>query len=214
MSSALLFDLDGTLLDTLDDLTSSVNAALSQLACPTHNREMIKLMIGDGMRALVWRALPDAMRGPAEVDRATTLFRRHYADHWDVATSPYDGIVEALAELKGRQIPLAVISNKPHAFTLRCIEHYFPDTFQIVLGHEDGAPKKPDPAPLRKTAKALGLRPAECAYIGDSPQDMQAARRARMRPVAVSWGFRQSWELAEAHAELILHKPSELTSLA
>ncbi len=212
--SAVVFDLDGTLLDSLADIAATVNIVLRELGFPEHEEQRYRYFVGDGVVTLMERVLPADVDRGTWVPRCVAKFHEVYDRHWNVDTRPYDGIVELLAELRRRKIPLAVLSNKPHPFTLKCVDEYFERSdFTIVLGQRDGVPKKPDPAAAIEIASTLDLAPEQCIYLGDSLVDMQTAVRAAMCPVGALWGFRQRDELiANGAAHLIAH-PSELLAL-
>ena len=211
---AVLFDLDGTLLDTLQDLSDAVNAALSHLGHPVHPTDAYRTMVGSGIEHLLEAALPAERRNGAEVAVAVDLASRAYADGWRNATHPYEGVPELLAELDRRRIPTAVISNKPHPFTLLAVRHFFPNhPFGAVLGDRPGVPRKPDPAMALEAAAIMGVPPGDCLLLGDSGSDMRAARSAGMTAAAALWGFRGRAELESAGAEVLLTKPLGLLTL-
>jgi phosphoglycolate phosphatase len=208
---AAILDLDGTLLDTLADLAGSMNEALADLGFPTHAMDCYRTFVGEGILSLVARTLPAEHRDEATVLRATERYRAAYARNWANQTQPYEGIPEALAVLQQANVPLTVLSNKPHHFTKLCIEHFFPaNLFQVVLGQRDEVPRKPDPAAAFEIATQLGLSPREIAFIGDTDTDINTGRAAGMDALGVAWGFRPVSELIEAGASGILHHPSEL----
>ena len=211
-SLALLLDLDGTLVDSLGDIAASVNAVLSARRLPEHSVDDYRRMIGDGIGTLVARAMgPDS---GAPFDEVLAEVRAHYDAHMLDQTAPFPGIDEALAELGRRRIPLAVVTNKPHAKAQRMVEHLFSTVgFGAVLGDREGVPCKPDPASALEAARVLGVAPSRCAFVGDSDVDMKTARAAGMRAVGVAWGFRDVDELREAGADHIISDARELLSL-
>lgn len=211
---AVLFDLDGTLMDTLGDLADSVNAVLSGAGHPTHPEPAFKLFVGDGITELVRRTFPPrALSGPA-LAAAVEAVRAEYDRRWDKRTRPYDGVAEMLGSAAGRGLPLGVLSNKPDAFTRLIVERYFPAVrFAVVLGARPGVALKPDPAGAFEAAAALGVRPAEVLYLGDTATDMKTAVSAGMFPVGVLWGFRGADELREAGAKRLLDRPEDLGAL-
>ncbi len=217
-NGAVLFDLDGTLIDSLADLGEAVNRMLAELGFPAHPAERCREFIGEGARRLVERALPEAARGDeALVERALALYQRHYAACWHEQTRVYPGVRELLRDLAGAGARLGVISNKPHEFTRLCVAHFFPETgFAVVLGQREGVPRKPDPAAGLEAAAALGVAPGACVYVGDSGVDMRFARAAGMRGIGVAWGFRSREELlvngAAAVAENAAALRRELTA--
>ncbi len=211
---AIIFDLDGTLLDTIDDLTASMNAALASLGFPTHDREAYKIFVGDGVRELVARAFPEAHRDDATVARGMKRMREEYRKRWADATKPYDGILEMLDALAARNIPTAILSNKPEDFTRTCVDHFLDRCpFAIVRGARDGTPKKPDPAAAIAIAQTLGFDPKEILFVGDTCTDMRTAVAAGMIPVGVLWGFRGEAELRDTGAQHLIAHPSELVTL-
>jgi phosphoglycolate phosphatase len=211
---AVLFDLDGTLLDTLDDIADAANGVLSSHGYPTHEVDAFRLFVGEGARTLVYRVLPPEARDDATVDRMYAEFRREYALNWNAKTRPYDGIPEMLDGVVGRKLKIAVLSNKPDDFTRRCVVELLPRwRFDVVLGHHDGIPAKPDPAGALAVARDLGTPPERIAYLGDSSIDMKTAVASGMFPIGVLWGFRSREELEKNGALALIAKPSELFAL-
>lgn len=211
---AVLFDLDGTLLDTLTDLADSMNAVLRGRGFPEHPRDSYRFFIGDGVPTLVRRALPPAAAADDELAEAAVLeYHREYGRRWDAATRPYPGIAELLWELTRRGLPMAVLSNKPDRFTSTCTDRFFPGIrFAHVEGQRPDRPHKPDPAGAFEAARRMGVKPAEVLYVGDSSVDMRTARAAGMFPLGVSWGFRPRAELLEHGALSIVDEPGELSA--
>jgi phosphoglycolate phosphatase len=208
---AVLFDLDGTLLDTLEDIASAANEVLGRHGLPAHPPEAYRRFIGDGVAMLFRRALPPEHAEPERVARCVEDFRGAYARSWDVRTCPYDGIPELLDALASRGLVLALLSNKPDDFTRLCASAYLARwPFRAVLGQREGTPRKPDPAGALEIAGQLGVPAGQFLYVGDSAVDMETARRAGMRPVGVSWGFRPAEELWAAEAEAVIAHPAEL----
>ncbi len=212
---AVIFDLDGTLLDTLADLADSANAVLTALGHPTIPTEEYKELIGDGMAKLVERAIPDAAKpSEAELDAALEDFQRQYEQRWNAKTRSYSGIPELLDRLVERDIKLGVLSNKKHEFTLKCVEEFLsPWPWGAVFGQREGIAKKPDPAGAFDAAAALDLPPEACLYVGDSGVDMHTGVRAGMTPVGVLWGFRDAAELRGMGADHLIETPAELLDL-
>lgn len=208
--SVAIFDLDGTLLDTLEDLADATNRALAQCGYPQHPTDSYNYFVGDGMRVLMERAAPPAAT-TEEVDRLCELFLREYSQCWDHRTRPYAGVENMLSELRQRNIRCAVLSNKPHDFTATCIKRFFSSkTFDIVYGQRQGVAKKPDPIGALDIARQLGVEPRECLYVGDTAVDMQTGKRAGMFTIGVLWGFRDLAELKENKADLIVQTPGEI----
>lgn len=212
---AVIFDLDGTLLDTLADLADSANAVLASRGHETIPTEEYKELIGDGMAKLVERAIPEAAEpSEEELEAALIDFQSEYARRWNAKTHLYSGIAELLNELVSLDIKLGVLSNKKHEFTVKCVDEFLaPWPWGTVLGHREGIEKKPDPAGAFDAAKALDVSPDSCLYVGDSGVDMHTAVRAGMIPVGVLWGFRDSAELRGMGAEHLIGQPGELLEL-
>ncbi|MES2438274.1 MAG: HAD-IA family hydrolase [Verrucomicrobiota bacterium] len=210
MKHGLIFDLDGTLVDSLQGLSSSVNHALADSVLPTHSSEAIRGFIGNGARILIERAAP---AGAAE-ELLITLeqaFRSHYDASWPNGTFSYGGITALLESLQALGHPLAVLSNKPHPFTETIVSRIFPTIrFTSVLGQRAGVPHKPDPAGALEISKAFGLHPADCAVIGDSTMDIETARNAGMLAIAVTWGFHDPERLIASGADFLADSPADL----
>lgn len=210
---AVVFDLDGTLLDTLADIADAMNSVLSAHGFPTHPLDAYRTFVGDGVRTLATRTIPAERRDEADIDRFTAQMRDAYAANWDNKTAPYDGIAAMLDTLVERGVRLAILSNKPHDFTELCVQKLLPRwTFDVVLGHKDGIPLKPDPGGAIEMARLLGLAPGDILYVGDSGMDMTAATAAGMFPLGVLWGFRSRQELLENGARGLCSVPSDIVS--
>ena len=211
---AVLFDLDGTLLDTLEDLADSMNAALQQLGFPPHPLAPYKYFVGDGVTNLVMRALPEAHREEATVAQAVGLMRSHYAEHWADKTRPYPGVPELLDALGARGVRMAVLSNKPDDSTKLCVAKLLPSwRFDAVIGASKAVPPKPDPTGVREVVARLGVPVEEFLYLGDTNTDMQTANAAGMFAVGALWGFRPAEELREAGARALIERPADLLKL-
>ncbi len=212
--AAALFDLDGTLLDTLADLGNCMNTALTRLGYPEHPLERYRYFVGDGMETLARRCLAEATDDEAVVARLVAEMRREYGRRWALATRPYDGVPGMLTELAAMGLRLAVLSNKPHDFTGRVVTHFFPDhRFEVVWGARPEFAKKPDPAGALALAAAMDLAPAAFVYLGDTNTDMQTARAAGMLPVGACWGFRDAAELSASGARYLVWHPTEVVDL-
>ncbi len=212
---AVLFDLDGTLLDTIDDIRDSMNLVLQHMGHAGHPREAYKYFVGNGMEVLASKALPPETRNQSTIARCVTLMRQEYGRRWHQRTRPYGGIMELLAKLRDLGMRLAVLSNKPHDLTLAAVEHFFPGhPFTIVQGAKDDIPRKPDPTGALLVAKVLAVDPPATLYLGDTSIDMQTARAAAMYPVGAAWGFRTREELQASGAAVIIGHPLELIGLA
>jgi phosphoglycolate phosphatase len=211
---AVLFDLDGTLLDTLKDLADSVNKGLKTLGFPQHSMKTIKYFIGDGREVLAWKSLPENNRDEKTVNQLVDLINKEYYQHWADNTRPYPGVPELLGALEKRGIKMTILSNKPHEFTDLTVTRLLSGRkFEIVSGAVPSMPKKPDPAAALQIAEQLNICPARFLYVGDSDIDMKTAIAADMFPVGVTWGFRTAEELKAAGAKVLVHQPTELLEL-
>lgn len=213
-AKGVIFDLDGTLLDTLDDLADSVNAALVALGMPTHARIAYRHFVGDGMRTLAERVLPASARTTDVVARCVEAIRAEYGLRWADKTRPYAGVPEMLTLLEQHGVPMAVLSNKPEEFTKKCVARMLPAwRFAVVRGAREGEPLKPDPRPALAVARMLGAMPCELVYVGDTATDMLTGRQAGMYTVGVLWGFRDEAELRQAGAHTIIRAPQDIATL-
>lgn len=207
---AVIFDLDGTLLNTLEDLADAANAALAARGLPLHPVEAYRFFVGSGVRELMRRAAPENMPEPALRDLVEGM-RGQYAANWANKTQPYTGIVPMLQRLASLALPVAVLSNKPHDFTLLCVRRFFPNiAFARVQGCPEEGKPKPDPSLALDIAGEFGLRPGRVLFLGDSSIDMDTARAAGMIPAGALWGFRPEAELKAHGAEVLLAAPEEL----
>ena len=212
---AVIFDLDGTLLDTLDDLADAANQTLAHFGQPTHSIDAYRLFVGDGLLTLIDRIIPDGRRGPEDLARYAAKFQELYMANWDATSRPYPGIEEMVAQLAASPLRLCVLSNKPQAFTQLCVQRFFgSDCFELVFGERPGVAKKPDPAGALEIADTLGLEPAVILYVGDTATDMKTGQGAGMDTVGVLWGFRDRAELEEHRAGLIVATPKEIVDHA
>ncbi|WP_294176788.1 HAD family hydrolase [uncultured Selenomonas sp.] len=209
---AVIFDLDGTLVDSLADLSDSVNLMLESYGFPTHEMEKYRYFVGNGSKKLMERTLPRDKAASAEfVEEALVKYKAIYKERLLEKTRPYNGVRELLAELKSRGIPLAVCTNKHNDAALTIVKILFaPGTFEEVLGDRPGFPKKPNPATPLEIASHLGVKPDEVAYLGDTSVDMETAVHAGFLPVGVLWGFRPEEELVKSGAKILLKAPLEL----
>lgn len=211
---AVVFDLDGTLLDTLEDLADCCNRVLRQRGFAEHPLAAYRHFVGDGREKLIWRALPEAHRTAGVVTNAVEEFNHYYNLHWADKTRPYPGVIDLLTELRRRAIQCAVVSNKPHRFTEIAVSGLLAAfEFAAVLGARDGTPNKPHPALAFEAAKKMGVAPQRCLYVGDTDVDMYTASAAGMLPVGASWGFRGREELLRAGAAFLLSCPQDLLEL-
>ena len=210
---AIIFDLDGTLLDTLADIACAVNDALARFGCPPHALDAYRYLVGDGVATLFERALPPDRVDATTVHQCMAAFREEYERQWNVRTRPYPGIEEMLDELAERPIQLAVLSNKPHEFTQRCVQHYLSRwKFHAVFGQRDGVPRKPDPAAAREIAALLRVAPRGACMWAIRPW-ICTRRNAGMLPVGVLWGFRLRDELETAGTQHLIDHPRQLLDL-
>lgn len=205
----IIFDLDGTLLNTLYDLGNSCNRTLERYGYPTHAMEAYRYFVGNGMKMLVKRALPQDFSGDFEL--ILNDFLNDYEANLTKDSRPYNGVIETLKLLNQKNIPIAVCTNKKQAYTDQIINHYFKDiNFSAVIGDQFDGHHKPDPTHPFAIAKTLGLEPHNIYFVGDSNVDMQTAANAGMIPVGVSWGFRPVEELLEHGAKIVLNSMQEI----
>lgn len=211
---AVLFDLDGTLLDTVDGLAAAGNRMLLKKGFPTHPVENYRYFVGEGAAVLVHRALPPEARSEKIEKECLAIYLDDYSQNWRDGAKPYSGIIDMLNELTDRGVRLAVLSNKPHDITVMCMAHFFsPWTFEIVLGQRSNVPRKPDPAGAWEVAQYMNLPTASFLYMGDTAIDMKTSRAAGMFAVGVCWGFRPRHELKENGAEVLVEHPREIAPL-
>jgi phosphoglycolate phosphatase len=208
---AVIFDLDGTLLDTLQDIADACNAALARNGFPAHPVDAYRYFVGDGVPALVSRVVPPDRQDAVTLGKMASAYREEYQQRWNATTHPYAGVPELLDELTARGLVLAVLSNKPDDFTRRCVSEFLPRwQFSMVLGASAAHPPKPDPAGALHIAAKLNLPAGEFIYLGDTATDMRTATAAGMFPVGVLWGFRTAEELRSSGAVQIIEHPGEL----
>lgn len=211
MIKAVLFDLDGTLTDTIDDISDAMNRSLRLHGLPEWTVAEYCYLVGDGAKKLAERAVRDRQDLALSVQRE---YQAYYETHTRVKSRPYDGVPEMLRALQARGLPLAVFSNKPDADTKNVVSHFFPEVpFAVVRGQVEGVPVKPDPTGALAVAKALGVLPEEVLYLGDTATDMGCAVNAGMHPVGVLWGFRKEDELRSSGAEHIIGHPLEILNV-
>ncbi len=211
MTKLVIFDLDGTLLNTIADLGAACNQALSHFHYPTHELADYPRLVGNGVNNLIRRALPEGERTEENVQRLRTVFVPYYDEHNCVFTKPYEGIVEVLNALRERGIRLAVASNKYQAATQRIVAHFFPNTFDCVLGEREGIARKPDPQIVTDILAEISVSDKnEVLYVGDSDVDMQTAKNAHLRSIGCAWGFCTEETLRAEHPTILIHKPEEI----
>ena len=211
---AVLFDLDGTLLDTIDDIGDAINRVLTQKGFSTHNMDTYRRLVGNGALNTIIGALPEDKRIDSVINSCLKAFQEDYSRNWNVKTRAYDGIPELLDSLTVRGVKITVLSNKPHRYTKQCMEGFLPDwDFDVVFGQRDDVPRKPDPAGALEIAEKLDLSPSDFLYLGDTEVDMKTSIDAGMFPVGVLWGFRSAEELKENGAEVLIKRPFEALDL-
>jgi phosphoglycolate phosphatase len=211
---AVVFDLDGTLLDTLEGIADAMNHVLQEHGWPAHPVQAYRRFIGGGMRAQVRHALPASQRQEEMITECLVAYRRTYNRLWQEKTRPYPGIPELLNTLTDKHIKMAVLTNKPQRITELCIQAFFPDeTFTVIQGQRDHIPLKPDPAGSLDIAERLRVSPRACVFVGDSEIDIQTAVHAGMFPVGVLWGYRPEQELREHGAQAVIQHPGELLNI-
>ena len=211
---AVLFDLDGTLLDTIEDIGDAVNRVLEQNGFPAHNLDTYSRFVGDGAANLISRALPEDKRIDTIIRPCLDAFLEDYGKNWNVKTRPYEGIPELLDTLTSRGLKMAVLSNKPHRHTKKCMDGFLFDwSFDVVFGQRDDVPRKPDPAGALEIAEQLHISPADFLYLGDTETDLKTSIAAGMFPVGVLWGFRSAEELKESGAKVLIKSPLEALDL-
>jgi phosphoglycolate phosphatase len=207
---AILLDLDGTLVDSLQDIADAMNATLREAGMPTHDTEAYREFVGHGLPALVARAMAPGGDHAALLASARARYEAHCVDR----TLPYAGVPQMLAELGLRNITLAVLSNKPHSMTQRVVRELFGDvSFAAVVGDRPEVPRKPDPAGALGIAKTIGVIPSRCWLVGDSAVDLQTATAAQMVGIGVAWGYRSVQELRAARPVTLVDGPDEVVAL-
>ena len=206
-----IFDLDGTLLSTLNDLASSTNYALRWAGMPERTIEEVRMFVGNGVKLLMERAIPEGVNNP-KFEETYAKFREHYMEHNLDTTRPYDGIPELLHELKRRGKHLAIVSNKFYAATQDLAKHFFPDTIEVAIGERDNIRKKPAPDTVLEALRQLNVSKEDAVYIGDSDVDIMTAKNCGLPCISVLWGFRDKDFLIEHGGSLFVDKPIEILS--
>lgn len=205
----LIFDLDGTLLNTLDDLTASVNYAMGQCGFPERTIDEVRSFIGNGVKVLIRRAIPEGT-GEAEYNKAHSEFRKHYSENSRNKTAPYEGIMELLHTLKSKGYVLAIVSNKVDFAVKDLRDKFFSDVIDVAIGDSDATRTKPEPDMVYKAIDELGVDKNTCVYIGDTDVDIETAKNAGMDCISVSWGFRSHSELEDSGAKMIADTAEEI----
>ena len=209
---AVLYDMDGTLLDTLEDLCDSTNHALAQMGYPLRGIEEIRRFIGNGAEKQIRRAVPEGT-SEGKIMETLAAFRAYYQDHCQIKTKVYDGLLDVLSELKEKGVKMAVVSNKPDAAVKKLSREYFGDRLDYAIGPSDGVRCKPYPDMAEEALKALGVEKKDAVFVGDSEVDVQTGLNAGLDVIAVSWGFRSRQVVIEAGAKMIADDASELEKL-
>ena len=214
MKKLVIFDLDGTLLNTIEDLGQAANYALEHNGYATHSMASYPYFVGNGVRRLVTRVLPEDARDDENVDRVLGDFMKYYDEHCIDYTKPYNGMPELLQDLRDMGVMMAVASNKYQQAVSKIIPHYFPDiNFIAIEGQKDGVNVKPDPSIVFSILAQARVPKADALYIGDSGVDMETARRACIDSVGVTWGFRSKKELVEYQADVIVNNPVDIVGI-
>lgn len=207
-----IFDLDGTILDTLEDLTDATNYALRQHGYPEHTIEEIRTFVGNGIRKLIIRALP-AGAGEENIERVHTTFDEYYSVHLADKTKPYEGICDVIAALRERGLSTAVVSNKPDYGVQSLVKDYFEGLFDYSVGERPGVNRKPSPDGVNQVLEYFGAAREDAVYIGDSEVDFETSKNAKMDVIMVDWGFRSRDYISSLGAELIVSKPQEILEI-
>ncbi|MBQ2848530.1 MAG: HAD family hydrolase [Clostridia bacterium] len=206
---AVIFDLDGTLTDTLEDLKNSVNYALEKSGFPEKNLEEIRSFVGNGVKRLIFLSVPE--NTPDEVsEKCLEIFKEHYNVNSCVKTKPYDGIIEMLSELKNRGIKTAVVTNKMNSAATEIVKFFFGDLIDETIGQLDGVAQKPQPDGIYNVLEKLGVSKENTVYVGDSEVDCITAKNASIPCIGVTWGFRDKSVLNENGADFIINSPTEI----
>ncbi len=211
---AIVFDLDGTLLDTLTDLAFSVNSVLRTFGYPEHAVDAYRYFVGDGIKAMVQRAFPKGTVDEKNLKELVEAVEEEYSVRWIDHTLPYPGVPEMLSYLENKDIPKAIFSNKPHKYTIKTVETFLPGrSFTAIYGIKEGIPRKPDPFGALKIIQQMGIEPHQALYLGDTGTDMLTATKGGLFPVGALWGFRSAAELLEAGAKALLNHPLEIKEI-
>jgi phosphoglycolate phosphatase len=209
----LIFDLDGTLIDSLPGITHSLNHTLSAHQLPTHSQAVVRSFVGNGLKVLIQRAAP-AHADETLIDSLVATFKENYATSWKSGSKPYPAIPLLLQSLQKDGYQLAVLSNKTHDFTTEITRQTFPLIhFEMILGQQEGVPHKPQPAGIYHIAQTMGVAPEQCVMIGDSITDMETAANAEIPSIAVTWGYHDRDQLLNAGATHIAEQPSDILDI-
>ncbi|PQJ68681.1 HAD family hydrolase [Polaribacter butkevichii] len=210
---AVIFDLDGTLVNSIKDIADAMNVVLEKRQYPTYNYETYKTFVGSGVRSLVVKALPDANPKDKEVEACLNDMMQVYSEVCTAKTKPYEGILELLEELNAKNIKVSVLSNKEDTLTKKIAAFLLPEFLSPVLGLKVEVDKKPNPKVALETCDAMQVKPEETIFVGDTDVDILVAKNANMLPVGVSWGFRDKESLINAGSKHVLEHPSDLIKI-
>lgn len=211
MKKLVIFDMDGTLLDTLQDLANATNHLLRSQGYPEHPLDAYRYFVGNGIRKLIERAIPEEERVDHKIETLFQTFMSYYELHKADLTCPYPGIIDLLKELQKRGVKMAIASNKVQEAMDPLVQHYFPGIrFEMVLGNRPGIAPKPDPAIVEDILKKSGVKKQDVLYVGDTAVDMQTAAAAGVKKIGALWGFRTKEELEEAGADILVSNPLEI----
>ena len=213
MIKAVLFDLDGTLANSLFDLAAATNYAIKQFGFPEREIEAFKYYAGDGMPKMIERALPQSKNGEETVYEILPVFMSYYAEHYCDNTKPYPGMLDLIDTLKANKLLVAVVTNKAEEMANKVVGKLYGDRFDLIIGKREGIPAKPDPTAALIAMRELNVSPEECVFVGDSKMDVMTGVNSGAYPVGVLWGFRDREELTEGGAKAIIEKPQELLEI-
>lgn len=205
----VIFDMDGTILETLEDMRDSVNVTMDQVGCPHRSLEEVRRFVGNGAAKLIERCMPQGAQDP-RFEAAFRFYKQYYDTHAQIKTGPYEGIPELLHTLKDRGVQIAVVSNKPDEAVKTLAEHYFPGLFPVTIGQRPGIETKPAPDSVFEAMHLLGAKPETTVYVGDSDVDINTAHNAGLDCLSVTWGFRDVAFLLEHGAKTLVHSAGEL----
>ena len=208
----VIFDMDGTILETLEDMRDSVNVTMDHVGCPHRSLEEVRRFVGNGAAKLIERCMPQGAQDP-RFPEAFGFYKQYYDTHAQIKTGPYEGIPELLGTLKDLGVQIAVVSNKPDEAVKLLSEHYFPGLFPVAIGQRPGIETKPAPDSVYEAMRLLGAKPETTVYVGDSDVDIDTARNAGLNCISVTWGFRDVNFLLEHGAQTLVHSARELLEL-
>lgn len=213
MYNTIIFDLDGTILNTIDDLAQACNYTLRAFDLPEHNTDYYKMIVGRGIPNLINSMFPEHKRDDVTISKALEMFKKYYSSHMMDLSYPYPGIIDTLNLLKNNNIKLGVLSNKADEYVKVLLNHYFNGIFSYSLGKHPNFPTKPDPSSLNYMIRKLDTHDTCVLYCGDSDVDVLTAKNANIDSCGVLWGFRSKQELDDAGATYLIHNPNELLNI-